>query len=162
MAKKSASQVKPKAKVDVNKEIEEAFDEFKKGINAILDNEIRNAVRVDNLFVMFQTIRLDWKLDYLDDIKYPEGKAFGYAKDLCEMQKNTYKILKLKFNELKVEDLKAKDLPDPFLPLLRPIDEISTARSLIEDYIVFRCVRPFGERLEQMHAKIYELANAGK
>lgn len=143
--KKSAASVKP---VKMNAETtnvdpRDCFDDAKKGILIIIDAQIRNCNRVDNLADTYSEMR-EWDKDV----------SVSDAQDVCDMMVATYEDIKTIVENLEFEDFSNEEYSDPVADLVPTRFGIEDPVELYFAWVKWQCVRPIGEKLEQLRMTV--------
>lgn len=149
MTRKSAASVKAvKKSVAEERTPEEYFEEAKAGLDVIASAYIKNCMRIDNVFDMFLSLKsLDCcEINFIDAIVLSKGK------------RNIYETIKERINNFEYDDFTKEDMDDPFIDMLEYVDEKQPdhVRDAMFKLVKFNAVRPFGEKVEEMHMKILD------
>lgn len=136
---------KPMTREDVKDYITDAL----KGFETIVDAGIRNAMRVDNV----AETMLQWA-DFCQRL----GQDRPYIADglyFSDHAKKTFERIRAIVADIDPEIFFAEDpIKDPFADLVQNYsieDGDLSDLDIFKDMIAYRCVRPFGEKLEQLH-----------
>lgn len=148
MTKKSAAKVKPVKdgkSISEERTPEEYFNEAKAGLDTIISSYIKNCMRIDNVFDLYLAVK------DISDITFPN------AISLSNLKQKTYEEVRNRISSFKFDDFINEEMPDPFADMLEYIDgnehDLYTA---IEKLVKFNSVRPFGEKVEQLHYEILQ------
>lgn len=147
MAKKSAASMKPKHAAEVVEiDVEKKFEEAKTGLVTIIEAQIRNCDRIDNLWDTYEEIRISCEDDSIHKI--------SFAQDACNEMVDTYKKLLDIVKGLELSTFTADNYVDPIAHLVPSRMNCAGFKSMYLDYVIWRCIRPVGEKLEQLYMTV--------
>lgn len=126
-------------------DIEAKFAEAVEGMKLICKAQIRNVDRIDSLVGTYNDLDA-WDLDTSID---------AVQKAVDEEKKNYETALEV-IEGLKLDDFKKKDMEDPIAPFIPDRFGITNMQEMYDAFTIFRCLRPYGEKIEQLHNLILE------
>lgn len=162
-AKEALNQVRPAGPKNME-ELEAYFDDAIKGMEIIVEAGINQATRVDAVMEnMLQIADFHKKTGHSNDTKVYEAVA------LSRHIKDIYNTILGIVDDLTFEEFKEPEMKDPFGILVADFscDEVAkenkSPNDLLYSFIDYRCVAPFGEKVEQLHNLVQEtLAQIGE
>lgn len=150
MSKKSAAKLKL---VEANKiteeEVREHFQEYLNVEKEMLKAKIIQAKRIDALTDIIQAFKDFYGVD-------------GNGVRLCECKRlqhhgvEIYEQLLKRVENFTFEQFNVEGMEDPYIDLIPTADDCETMEQILEAYITFIFIRPFGERILQVNRKVLE------
>ena len=137
-------------KLKTEDEMRAEFEEGKQALGIIVDAEIRNGDRVDEIFRMTRNI-LEAKGE---EALLPED--LEQAKTLCKHRIEVLLETKEIIEELDFDAFKEKEVEDKFKEYLIYSSSIESIDDMIHGLMLFNTIRPYGERVENLHRSIYQ------
>lgn len=126
-------------------DVEKQFNEAVEGMKLIIRAQQRNVNRIDNMVEC--SVRLhDWELD--DGIEN--------VNKMIDLEEKEYDIAMDIVSGLKLEDFKKEDMDDPVAPFIPDRFGVQNRQEMYEAYVSYRCLRPLGERIENLHRLVIE------
>jgi hypothetical protein len=156
MAKKSAARMQPAKKADLPP-IEEVFAEARDMFAMTVDTQAKTAKRIDNLM----NIR-DFVLKYYN-WEVPESMdIILYCKNLQQMTVELYEDIADEVRSWTLEQFSGETMDDLLGKFIHPVDEIDDDGDMIVAALDFLSVKPYGEKMLQLHQLIQdEIAKRG-
>lgn len=150
MTKKSAASLKP-VKTPEWADPRKHFDEAKKVVEMTLDAQIKNIDRIDNLVDIWQEL-CSWGMwDSSLETKFSPA-AVDECKKIVDYMKIVYEDIREIVWQIEYDDIASDEWIDPFAKMLPDIKGITGPLDMYYGYTRFRCVRPVGEKFEQIRS----------
>lgn len=143
MSKKSAAKVKLAEPKHEERPLQELFEESRDIMAAIVDVQVVTAQRVDNLLNIRDYARKFWGGDRKVEL--------GYIKSLQELSVETYRKVAEMFRSFKLEDFTKEEVHDFVGELIPKVEDIETEDELCRAGLVYLSVKPYGEKMLQLH-----------
>ena len=137
-------------------ELKEYFDDAIKGIEMVLEAGSKQALRIDNVMECY----LQYS-DYRKKIYKEKDVSVIVGIELAEHMQGVYNSMLAIVDELTFDSFKDPEMKDPFSDLITYFTDPSDANAmtcvdLFYDYVTYRCVVPFGEKIENLHRLVQE------
>lgn len=132
--------------------IEETWEKMMTVNVAEIDGACAIAGRWDN----FMNIRdLCYKVlgNYLDDALMLDERM-GLFHEMHQLSIDTYAEIAKRVRTWSLEEFLKEEMPDYFEDMFRDPKEANTERDLIEGTVIFLTVKPWGEKMVQLHQQI--------
>ena len=163
MARKSASSAKI-AKPDFKQEelppIEETFENIKQVMINTADTAIVVSRRIDNLLNIRKAAYEFWG-NMLDE-KMMGGERIAYFKEKQEMTTAVYETILAVVKDFELDEFLKEDMKDYFEDIMPKTDAIEKEEDLFNAFLVSGIVRPWGEKMNQLHYQMLDEAKARK
>lgn len=167
MARKSAAQAKPANKVreayeEMDKKTqldnmptpEEVFETGKQVYINTLEASIVLAKRVDNLLNIRDYAMKFWAEE-------AGGKnTLSYYKELQKLSIETYEQMLKIANGFEYEEFIKDEMKDYFEDLIPQTEDVEVISQLCEAGLIFLTVKPFGEKMTQLHYNVLDAKKA--
>lgn len=150
MTKKSAASLKPVVKID-KIDPRQRFDEAKKVVEMTIDAQIKNIDRIDNLVEIWQELDAWGAFDIGNYPKFSEN-AVDECKKVVDYMKIVYEDIREIVLQIEYDDIASDEWTDPFAKMLPNAKGTTDALDMYYGYTRFRCVRPVGEKFEQIRS----------
>ena len=129
--------------------IEETWENNKQVFINTCEVNVENAKRIDNLLNIRDLAYKFWG-DMLDK-QYDGEERIEYFKTLQDLSIRTYqKILDI-IKTFELEEFLKEDMKDYFEDLMPKVDDVTIEEDLLEGMLIFLSVKPYGERMMQLH-----------
>lgn len=142
---KHAAPVSEQKKIDTKKE----FDKAKESMILIIKAQIKNLDRIDALVDAYNAM-------HSFGIEATVNMAQATIEGMKVDAENLLEIIK----DLKYEDFTKKDMDDPLSAFIPDRHGITTLENMFDAYSTWSIYRPFGEKIENLHALVYETLEA--
>jgi len=163
--KKSAARIKPVNNKVIEKPefepLEDIFKTIKDGFVMTAETNIITAKRVDNLASIRDSAYAYWHDDYLGD-RYLPGERYKYFIELQQVSVKTYEKIYEIAKTFELEEFLKEDMKDYFEDVVPPVESINSEKELLEALIIFKCVQPYGSKMNQIHQMILDEVNKRK
>lgn len=126
-------------------DIEARFNEAVEGMKLICKAQIKNVDRIDSLVGTYQDL-INW--DLAADIASVQAAV--------DEEKKNYETALDIIEGLKLGDFKKKEMQDPIAPFIPNRYGITNKQEMYDAFVVFKCLRPYGEKIEQLHSIVIE------
>lgn len=161
MARKSAARVKA-MNLNNHKDylkqelppIEETFENIKQVIVNTAEVAVIQAGRVNNLMNLREAAYRFWG-NMLDD-KYTMVERMKYLKDLQAKTVAVYEDVLDIVKTFELEEFLKEDMKDYFLVLTPQVIDIETEEDLFEAHLVSDIIKPWGEKMTQLHHQMLD------
>lgn len=127
--------------------IEETFDNAKQAFINTLEVSIKLAGRVDNLMNIRDYAYKFWgeKLDV------NHANKLDYLVELMTVSIETYKAILDRVEQFDMEEFLKEDMKDYFEDIIPQVENIVTEEELCTAGLIFLTVKPYGEKMTQLH-----------
>ena len=153
MTKKSAASLKPVAKTD-KIDPRQRFEEAKKVVEMTLEAQINNIDRIDNLVDIWHELD-SWGAFYPDRANACSKfstEAVDQSKKVVDYMRIVYEDIREIVRQIEYDDIAGDEWVDPFQKMLPNAKGTTDALDMYYGYTRFRCVRPVGEKFEQIRS----------
>lgn len=153
------SKIKREEKQENQVTLEESWEKMKDIYVSTLEVSVENAKRIDNLLNIRDLVIKFYGTDYLDAM-YDEDRFIAYLKEMQSLSIETYERMLDIARTFELKDFLLEDMPDWYAHLIPSVNRIESMPQLVEGALVFLSVKPFGEKMMQMHHAIMDEAEA--
>lgn len=160
MARKSAASVKPKFKQPELPPIEETFDNAKQVFINTAEVAAVVAGRIDNL-VNIRKAAYDFWGDELNE-KLMTHKRVEQLKEWQGMTIDCYEDILDIVKQFELKEFLKEDMKDYFQPIMPVPNDIANEKDLFEAYLIAGIVKPWGEKMTQLHHQMLDEQAARK
>lgn len=150
MTKKSAASLKPAKKADQSYS-RQRFEDAKKVVEMTIDAQIKNIDRIDNLVDIWQELDAWGAFDIDNYPKFSEN-AVNECKKVVDYMKIVYEDIREIVLQIEYDDIASDEWTDPFVKMLPDAKGVTGPLDMYYGYTRFRCVRPVGEKFEQIRS----------
>ena len=161
MARKSAAKVKPVKTQNSNKflepelpPIEETFSNVKQIMINTAEVQIQVANRVENLANLRLAAYKFWGNEL--DAKMLGNERINYFLDLLKLSVSIYEKIFEIVKNFELEEFLKEDMKDYFAEIMPKIENIECEEDLFEATIISDCIRPWGEKMTQLHHQMLD------
>lgn len=148
MAKKSAARIQPVKREELPP-IEEVFSEARDMLAMTVDTQAKTATRIDNLMNIRDFVLKYYNWDIPSDVD-----LIRYCKTLQELSIETYEAIAEEVRKWTLEQFSGEKLDDLLGDLIPGIHEIENDNDMIVASLKFLSVKPYGEKMIQLHQLI--------
>lgn len=132
-------------------DVREKFDEAVEGMRIICKAQIRNVDRIDSLIETYDE-RKTWELDC----------SISKCQDCVGEKRKVLETAMEIIDGLRFEDFENEDMEDPVAPFIPDRFAVTDMEEMYDAYNVYRILRPYGERIEQLHRLVIESSENDK
>jgi len=162
MTRKSAAKAKPIMAKNSNKflkqpelpPIEETFDKMKQGFLMTAETAVVISDRIDNLINIRKAAYEFWGNDFKD--KFITRECIQYLKAKQGMITACYENIVDVIKSFELEEFLKEDMKDYFFDLMPKCDDVETEEDLFNAFLVSGVVKPWGEKMTQMHHQMLD------
>lgn len=137
-------------------ELTEKFDEAVSGLTMICTAQINNVNRIDNLFNTYDRLK-ELGLPGMVDNK---NDSIAYVQKMVDEEAKNYEIILEILEGLTLDEMIADKYKDPFEPFIPDRYGITDYEQMYLAYLTFVCIRPYGEKLEQLRNTLIEIKDS--
>lgn len=161
MTRKSAASVKAiKNTKEELPPIEETFENMKQVMINTADAAILVANRIDNLINIRRACHEFFGNEFND--KHVYGVRVDYFKEKQELTIEAYKQIADVVRSFELEEFLKEDMKDYFNDLMPKCGAISSEEDLFNAFLIAGIVKPWGEKMNQMHYQMLDEAKMRK
>ena len=168
MARKSAAKIKPVKSFNSDKflkqpelpPIEETFENAKQAFVNTAEVAVELSERIDNLLNIRKAAYEFWGSEF--DNKFIASERISYLKDKQDMVTAVYKQIVEIVKSFELEEFVKEDLKDYFNVIMPKSKAVDSERDLFDAFLIFGIVKPWGEKMSQLHYQMLDEVNARK
>lgn len=134
--------------------IEETFDNIKQMMVNTAEVQIVVAGRIENLLNLRAAAYKFWGNEL--DNKYVMKERMEYIKKLQSITVGVYKDILDIIRSYEMDEFLKDDMKDYFADLMPQVADIETEEDLFEAGLVADCIKPWGEKMTQLHHQMLE------
>lgn len=162
MARKSATKVKAMKNQNSSKflkqpelpPIEETFNNIKQVMINTAKVQIQVANRVENMANLRLATYKFWG-NMLDE-KFISSERVEYFKSLVTMTVSVYEDILDIVKTFELDEFLKEEMKDYFEKLMPKVDDIKNEENLFEATLIADCVKPWGEKMTQLHHQMLD------
>lgn len=166
MTRKSTAKTKPIKVVNSSKflkqqeppSIEETFDNIKQVIVNTAEVAVVQAGRVSNLANLREAAYRFWGSEL--DAKLTDFKRMDYFKQLLEVTIACYENILDIVRSFEMDEFLKEDMKDYFADITPKVADVETEENLFEATLIMDIIKPWGEKMTQLHHQMLEECNA--
>lgn len=163
MGRKSAASAKV-AKPDFKQEelppIEETFENIKQVMINTADTAVVVAHRIDNLLNIRRACHEFFGPEFNE--KHVYGVRVDYFKEKQELTIEAYKQIADVVRSFELEEFLKEDMKDYFEDLMPKCEDYCSEEGLFNAFLISGIVKPWGEKMNQLHYQMLDEAKARK
>lgn len=159
MVRKSAAKAKPIKVAGFEKKpdlppIEETFDKAKTSFVRTAEVAVVVAGRVDNLINIRKAAYDFWGSEI--ECKYTMADRMKYYKKLQAMTVGCYENILNIVNDFEIDEFLKEEMKDYFDSIMPKVADIDTEEDLFEAYLLAGIIKPWGEKMTQLHYQMLD------
>ena len=134
--------------------LEETFDKMKQGFLMTAETAVVISDRIDNLINIRKAAYEFWGNDFKDEFITRECIQYLKAKQgmITACYENIVDVIK----SFELEEFLKEDMKDYFFDLMPKCDDVETEEDLFNAFLVSGVVKPWGEKMTQMHHQMLD------
>lgn len=134
--------------------IEETFENIKQVMVNTAEVQVQVAGRVENL-VNIRLAAYQFYGNELDEKCLPKERM-DFFKELMEITIEAYKQILDIVNSFELDEFLKEDMKDYFEDLMPSVENIITEEDLFVAKLIVDCVKPWGEKMNQLHYQMVD------